>query len=138
MTARPGRGRPPVFTEHVQALLLDAVKTGLRLGDACKKVGVGPNVPSRHARTNPAFAAALADAKAQGKQARIEDLAHDEYRYNVHGCRCPKCCTAATKGRAGRRAEARDGAEDPSASAPVSPTSFLLPRLSSWTGRHAA
>ncbi|MGW6569713.1 hypothetical protein [Streptomyces sp. NPDC054975] len=62
---------------------------------------------------------------------------HDESRYNNHRYRCPKCRAAATKGRARRRAE-QGGADEQPAPALQSPTSFLLPRLSSWTEQHAA
>ncbi|QGZ53397.1 hypothetical protein GPZ77_34795 (plasmid) [Streptomyces sp. QHH-9511] len=143
MTARPGRGRPAVFAADVQAQFLDLVAAGVHLGEAARKVGIHHNVPSYHARTNETFAADLADAKDRGRQARIEKRGHDEYRYNVLGCRCPKCRAAATKARTGRRAEADtqqapDEAGEHPAPGPESPTSFLLPRLSSWTGQQAA
>ncbi|WP_329125961.1 hypothetical protein [Streptomyces sp. NBC_01353] len=142
MTARAGRGRPEKFTAEVQKRFLAEVAAGARLGEAAATVDVHRNVPRFHARTNKDFAAALADAQAQGRQARIDDLPHDESRYNNYDCRCLDCTAMATKARAGRRAEADaqepDGTAELPAAAPQSPTSFLLPRPSSWTAQQAA
>ncbi|MDK0525041.1 hypothetical protein [Streptomyces sp. ML-6] len=119
---------------------LDAVTAGMTLADAAATAGIHPNVPPRHARTDPDFGRALTDAKAAGKKARRENVPHGEYRYNCLQCRCDVCCTAATKGRAGRRAAAPPGpaVEEPEAQGqvheiraePKSFSSFLLARAS--------
>lgn len=129
-----------VFDDTLRTRYLDAVTNGMRLGEAAAHVGISPDVPARHARTDPAFGRALTTAKTLGKKARQEDIPHGEYRYNCHKCRCDVCCTAATKGRAGRRAAAEQGADEPQSEHPgqvhnirlpaESPTSFLLARAS--------
>jgi hypothetical protein len=74
------------------------------LKEAAARIGISENVPQRHARTDPGFAAALKEARAAGKKIRIDELPHNEYRYNHHGCRCTNgCARDATKGRAARR-----------------------------------
>ncbi|MFJ7990297.1 hypothetical protein [Streptomyces sp. NPDC096351] len=128
-----GRGRPAQFTPDAQQRFLDAVTGGSSVKDASALVGVHYNVPPRLARTNPAFAAALAEAKTAGRAARKEKLPHDESRYKHQGCRCPVCTKASTAGRASRRdraAEPGDGLE--------SSTSFLLPCPSFQPDRAAA
>ena len=98
------RGRPVVFTDTLRARYLEAVTAGLYLKDAAAHIGIGHNVPQRHARTDPGFAAALKEARAAGKKVRDENIPHGEYRYNHHGCRCTNgCARDATKGRAARR-----------------------------------
>jgi hypothetical protein len=96
-----------LFDAEKRRRYLDAVATGMTLADAAAAAGVHHNVPRRHERTDPAFAQALADAKAAGKKIRQEEVPHGEYRYNCLQCRCDVCCTAATKGRAKRRAAAQ-------------------------------
>ncbi|MGW2847272.1 hypothetical protein [Streptomyces sp. NPDC001274] len=105
-----GRGRPALFDTALREAYLDAVRTGMRLGDAADHVGVHRNVPTRTARTDEGFGQALADAKAQGRDARVEKVEHGEARYNNYGCRCPTCTAAAAKGRAGRRGHDQPGA----------------------------
>ncbi|MEE1812676.1 hypothetical protein [Streptomyces sp. BE133] len=129
-----------VFDDAKRRRYLDAVAAGMTLADAAATAGVHHNVPPRHARTDPAFAQALADAKAAGKKVRQENVPHDEYRYNCLQCRCDVCCTAATKGRAKRRAAAQPAEPDGQSGAvgqvhkirpePKSSTSFLLARAS--------
>ncbi|MYR75138.1 MULTISPECIES: hypothetical protein [unclassified Streptomyces] len=104
----PRRGRPTVFDEPTRQAFLDAVRHGMRLGEAAEHAGINRAVPTRHARTDRKFAAALVEAREVGAKVRQEGIPHDEYRYNMLKCRCPKCTRAATTARAGRRA-----AEDP-------------------------
>lgn len=105
MTERPlrGRGRPPLFDDTKRQQFLDAVTQGMRLGQAADHVGIDRRVPTRHARTDPAFGAALDQARAIGKKVRDEKKDHDESRYNNQGCRCDLCRAAATAARTGRR-----------------------------------
>ncbi|WP_331763203.1 hypothetical protein OG571_47625 (plasmid) [Streptomyces sp. NBC_01369] len=129
-----------VFDDAKRQRYLDAVAAGMTLADAAATAGIHHNVPPRHARTDPAFGRALADAKTAGRKVRRENVAHGEYRYNCLGCRCDVCCTAATKGRAKRRAAAQPAeAEGQSGVAgqvreirpePKSFSSFLLARAS--------
>ncbi|MFF8610821.1 hypothetical protein ACF06X_33485 [Streptomyces sp. NPDC015346] len=129
------------FTEAVQARFLDAVANGMYLGEAARSVGLRADLPSRYVRTDPTFAAALADAKALGKKRRVEDAPHNEARYNNHGCRCTTCRRAATTARAGRRAQEPT---EPEPEADIldlnrqSPTSFSLPSPSSARAHQAA
>lgn len=129
-----------VFDDTLRTQYLDAVTNGMRLGPAATHVGISPDVPARHARTDPAFGRALTTAKTLGKKARDEDIPHGEYRYNCHKCRCDVCCTAATTGRAGRRANPEHDTGTPESAPPgqvhnirpepESSTSFLLARAS--------
>ncbi|MGW1468521.1 hypothetical protein ACWCPT_29765 [Streptomyces sp. NPDC002308] len=136
MTGRTGR--PVEFTDDMQTRYLAALANGANLGEAAVMVGLGRSLPTRYVRTSPEFATAVAEARALGKVARVRNLPHNEYRYNVHRCRCPRCTAAARKGRAGRRAAAADETTPGTATAdiltirpePKSPSSFLLPRAS--------
>ncbi|MFB7222384.1 hypothetical protein [Streptomyces sp. NPDC056227] len=129
-----------VFDEAKRQRYLDLVATGMNLADAAKATPIHHNVPRRHERTDASFARALADAKAQGKKIRQENVDHDEYRYNCLGCRCDLCCTAARTGRAARRAaaqpDAAEGQSEPPGQVheirpePESFPSFLLARAS--------
>ncbi|MFJ4887752.1 hypothetical protein [Streptomyces sp. NPDC088731] len=129
-----------LFDEEKRRRYLDAVATGMTLADAATTAGIHHNVPRRHERTDPAFAQALADAKAARKKVRQENVPHGEYRYNCLGCRCDVCCTAATQGRAKRRAAAHPAEPDGQSGAVgqvhkiraelKSSTSFLLARAS--------
>ncbi|MEU6925490.1 hypothetical protein [Streptomyces sp. NPDC046631] len=129
-----------LFDDAKRHRYLDAVAAGMTLADAAATAGIHHNVPPRHARTDPAFAQTLADAKAAGKKVRQENVAHGEYRYNCLQCRCDVCCTAATKGRAKRRAAAQPAEAEGQSGAvgqvheirpePKSSTSFLLARAS--------
>ncbi|MFF2864597.1 hypothetical protein ACFVSX_32535 [Streptomyces rubiginosohelvolus] len=101
-----GRGRPTVFEPPTQAAYLDLLRQGVRLGDAADQLGISRATPTRHARTDPEFAAAVEEAKTLGAKVRREGVPHGEYRYNVLACRCPVCTRAATVARAGRRADA--------------------------------
>ncbi|MEU1327153.1 hypothetical protein [Streptomyces microflavus] len=144
MTApRRGRGRPTVFDTPTQAAYLQAVRSGMRLGDAATHIGVNRVVPARYARADREFGVLLDEAKALGAKVRVENLPHDEYRYNVLKCRCEVCTRAARVGRAGRRtdttADEPPGAEVAGAVHPIraeaagvgeSSTSFLLARAS--------
>lgn len=130
-------GRPPLFDDHKREQYLAAVTSGMRLGPAAAHVGISPDVPTRHARTDPAFGRALTTAKAHGKKTRQEDIPHGEYRYNCHKCRCPICTRDATRKRNERRAadqpdEDQDGpAEVLNIRPQPSPSpSFLLARAS--------
>jgi hypothetical protein len=129
-----------LFDETARQRYLDHVATGMNLADAAAATPIHHNVPRRHERTDPAFRRALADAKAQGKKIRQENVEHGEYRYNCLGCRCDICCTAARTGRAARRAaaqpEATEGESAPPGQVhdlrvePKSLPSFLLARAS--------
>ncbi|WP_098007815.1 hypothetical protein [Streptomyces sp. sk226] len=144
MTAARGRGRPAVFGPAAQAAYLDLLRHGARLGDAAEELGISRAVPTRCARTDPEFAAAVEEAKAVGAKVRREGVPHGEYRYNVLGCRCVVCTCAATKARAGRRTDttAAPGDAPPGTAGGVHPirveraevgessTSFLLARAS--------
>ncbi|THA29152.1 hypothetical protein E6R18_24895 [Streptomyces sp. A1277] len=97
-----------VFDDAARARYLAHVAAGHTLAQAATATPIHPNVPARHARTDPAFGQALADARAVGKKARREGVPHGEYRYNCLQCRCGVCRAAARKGRAGRRAVEAD------------------------------
>lgn len=138
MTDAPSRGRgmPTAIDETTAAAYLDLVRHGMRLGDAAQHLGIGRSSFTRRTRTDRLFAAALREAREVGAKVRQEDLPHDEYRYNILGCRCPKCRRAATQGRAGRRAAAEPPDEDGGQVTPIRPPvaesvpSFLLARAS--------
>ncbi|MFB7592406.1 hypothetical protein [Streptomyces sp. NPDC056169] len=122
-----GRGRPAQFTTEVREEFLRLVRRGDRLGVAAATVGVSVNVPTRHARKDPAFAAALETARRKGKDARTP---HGEYRYNHLECRCPICTTAATAARTARRHDsdyAVGGQVHNLDASRESPTPFSLP-----------
>lgn len=104
----PGRGRPVVFGDEIRQQYLAAVAGGMRLGPAAAHVGVSINIPRRHERTHPDFAAALADAKAHGKKLRDDAKDHSEAHYNHDACRHPACLEAARTGRAARRQRAAE------------------------------
>lgn len=130
-------GRPPLFDDTMREQYLAAVTSGMRLGPAAASVGISPDIPARHARTDREFGRALTAAKTLGKKTRQEDIPHGEYRYNCHKCRCPICTRAATRARHGRRAadqpdEPQDGAADVLNIRPAaeSSPSFLLARAS--------
>jgi len=132
-----GRGRPTVFDEPVRTAYLDLIRHGMRLGDAAAHLNIARTVPARHTKTDREFAAALQDARTVGAKVRVEDLPHDEYRYNILKCRCPTCRAAATTGRAARRhTEAPPGEDDGAQVHPIrvpvgeSLPSFLLARAS--------
>lgn len=105
MTARGRRPGRPVFVFDIAARrrYLAAVAAGARLADAAKAADIAPRTAQHTAKTEPAFADALATAKRAGKTVRAEQLAHGEYRYNHGGCRCPICTKAASEARGGRR-----------------------------------
>ncbi|MEU1078232.1 MULTISPECIES: hypothetical protein [unclassified Streptomyces] len=107
MRARPGRGRPPRFTDTLRQRYLDAVTSGMYLKDAAAHVGISINTPSQHAHQDPAFAHALTHARALGRKARADAKPHDANRYDNADCRCPKCTRAASTARTGRRHRAR-------------------------------
>lgn len=95
---------PTVLDEATVTAFLDLVRHGVRLGDAAQHLGISRAAPTRRSRVDAGFAAALVEAREVGAKVRREGVPHDEYRYNVLGCRCPECTRAATVGRAGRRA----------------------------------
>lgn len=101
-------GRPVRFDDTLRAAFLDAVTAGLSLGQAAAHVGIHPNIPSRHAKTDDGFAVRLADAKAAGRKVRQEGLPHGEYRYNHHQCRCQTCTADHTRARTARAAAAAE------------------------------
>ncbi|MEU9947019.1 hypothetical protein [Streptomyces sp. NPDC047939] len=133
-------GRPVLFDDTARERYLAHVAAGLTLAESAAATPIHHNVPPRHARTDAAFGRALTDARAAGKKNRQENLPHDEYRYNCLQCRCDLCCTAARKGRAGRRAAAEqadaEGQSIPPGQVheirpePKSLPSFLLARAS--------
>ncbi|MFI6653262.1 hypothetical protein ACIBI8_37440 [Streptomyces sp. NPDC050529] len=130
----------PLFDDTARERYLAHVAAGLTLAEAAAATPIHHNVPPRHARTDPAFGRALADARAAGKKARQEGVPHGEYRYNCLQCRCDVCCTAARTGRASRRAAAEhaegEGQSTPPGQVheirpePKSLPSFLLARAS--------
>ncbi|MFB7867405.1 hypothetical protein [Streptomyces sp. NPDC056069] len=130
MTGRRGRGRPPLFTPEVRERYLAAVAAGATLKEATADLGLTKNLASQHAAHDPEFAAALRDARAVGRRARLDRAGHDESRYTNHRCRCPKCTRAASTARMARKARAeeeRDSRLDLTAvDSPQSPTSFSL------------
>ena len=97
-------GRPLVFEEPLRTAYLDLIRHGTTLGDAATQLGISIATPTRHTRIDREFAAAFKEARETGRKVRQEGIPHDEYRYNILGCRCPKCRRAATEGRAARRA----------------------------------
>jgi hypothetical protein len=140
------RGAPATkFDETARQKYLDAVAAGTPLGEAAALVNVTPTWTSSYAHNDPAFAQALADAKARGKAARDDKKDHGEYRYNVLGCRCDICTAAATTARRGRRHTAHDQAETPpppvatlTTATGSSPTSLPLRSSSSVENHRAA
>ncbi|MFI0929653.1 hypothetical protein ACH4TP_37880 [Streptomyces sp. NPDC021012] len=133
-----GRGRPITkFTAETRQRFLDQVAAGARLADAAQNVGVHHNVPHRTARTDPAFAEALATAKARGRAARQDERPHDESRYNHQACRCDTCRAAATTARTARRTTDDSQVLDLDANREP-PTSCSAPCPSSGTARAAA
>ncbi|PVC80573.1 hypothetical protein DBP19_36155 [Streptomyces sp. CS090A] len=132
-----------MFEAPAQAAYLQAVRHGMRLGEAAVHIGVSRVVPARYAKADREFAALLDEAKVVGAKVRVENLPHDEYRYNVLKCRCVDCTRAARVGRAGRRTDATadepPGEETAGDVHPIrlertgvgeSSTSFLLARAS--------
>ena len=105
VTGSRGRGRPTVFEPPTQAAYLELLRQGVRLGDAADQPSLSRATPTRYARTDAGFAAAVEEARAVGAKARREGVPHGEYRYNVLKCRCTVCTRAATTARAGRRAD---------------------------------
>ncbi|WP_329047001.1 hypothetical protein [Streptomyces sp. NBC_01422] len=129
-------GRPTVLTPATQAAYLDLLRHGLRLGEAAEVLGINRAVPTRHSKVDKKFAAAVTKAREVGKAVREAGIPHDEYRYNILKCRCPQCTTAATEGRAERRAVESPPGADEAQVHPIRPpvgeslTSFLLARAS--------
>jgi hypothetical protein len=107
-----GRGRPVTsFPDHVAAAYLAAVAEGTPQGKAAADLGVSPRTVRYHAQHHPDFAAALADAKTRGLDARYPH--GHPYRYRHLGCRCPDICVpAASAARSNRRRKARTTKED--------------------------
>ena len=134
------RGHQPQFTPTVQAIFLAAVRDGMHLQDAATAVGVHRNVPTRLARTNDDFKAALDDAKVEGRKVRIEAVPHREARNRNYGCGCLTCTTASRKNRATRRTRPSPPEHDETGGESgvlltiqpslESVSSFLLPRAS--------
>ncbi|MFH8813094.1 hypothetical protein ACH4GZ_38845 [Streptomyces hygroscopicus] len=133
-----GRGRPAAgdgFTTEAQGVFLDAVAAGAKQADAAAKAGVSRNVPSRYAKTDAGFAAALTEAKARGRAVRAETMPHSEAHYNHYDCRAPECRALATAARTTRRAAAEEDTApaDPiplNGRAPSSSPSFPLAKAS--------
>ncbi|MEU0624944.1 hypothetical protein ABZ329_29305 [Streptomyces rubiginosohelvolus] len=132
-----------MFEPPTQAAYLDLLRQGVRLGDAADRLDISRATPTRYARTDPGFAAAVDEARAVGAKARREGVPHGEYRYNVLKCRCTVCTRDATVARAGRRADtAATDDESPATAGGVHPirleqaalgessTSFLLAKAS--------
>lgn len=113
-----GRGRPPTFLQAERDTYLTAVAAGLPLPDAATLAGITPQWANRVAAADPAFRSARDLAKKRGKQARIDRLPHDEYRYNHHKCRCIICTTAATHARNQRRHPDQDDTTSPATPPP--------------------
>ncbi|WP_448333521.1 hypothetical protein [Streptomyces sp. DSM 41534] len=133
--AGQGRGRPVAFDATARTVFLDALAAGAKLNEAAAKAGVTRNVPAQHAKTDRAFAAALTQAKAEGRAIRAATKPHSESHYKHDQCRAPECRALATAARTARRHAAEEPAEttpptplpDRSAS---SPSPFLLARAS--------
>ena len=137
LTPSRGRGMPTVLDEPTRNAYLDLVRHGLNLGDAATQLGISRAAPTRRSRVDREFAAALKEARAVGAKVRKEGIPHDEYRYNILKCRCPRCQRAATQGRAERRAAEESPPDEAGGQVhpirvPVgeSSTSFLLARAS--------
>ncbi|MDX3232925.1 hypothetical protein [Streptomyces sp. ME19-01-6] len=134
--AARGRGRPVAFDTAARAAFLDAVTAGAKLTEAAEKAGVSRNVAAQHAKADPAFRAALDEAKAHNRAVRAQSMPHAESRYNHAKCRCPVCCAKATAARTARRNAAEE--EPPVTAEPIpltgrppeSSTSFSLARAS--------
>ncbi|MEW2393106.1 hypothetical protein AB0933_32570 [Streptomyces venezuelae] len=127
-----GRGRPVNFDQTAREQYLTAVASGLPLADAAATVGITPQWANRVAATDPSFHTARDLAKKEGKRVRAEQLAHGEYRYNHHGCRCGICCTEASQARTERRHAA---AADATAAEPQPPPEVIdLPQLAPGRG----
>ncbi|MET7713754.1 hypothetical protein [Streptomyces sp. NPDC005407] len=103
MTGGPGSGPTHRFNDQLRNQYLEAVADGMRLAQAATHTGISLNIPRRHALNDPAFAAALQQARAQGKKIRDDTKGHDESHYNNQKCRHPTCVEAARTGRAERR-----------------------------------
>jgi hypothetical protein len=131
-------GRPALYADFdaaAQDAYLEAVAAGERLDPAARKVGVHPNTPAVHASRDEAFAARFVDAKARGREARLDKTPHGESRYTNHGCHCDICRAAASAARTARRG-AR-GRPDSPADAGSSLTPFS-PRALSVDPAHRA
>ncbi|WP_093803926.1 hypothetical protein [Streptomyces sp. Wb2n-11] len=138
MSGRPGRGRPAVFDEGRREKYLAAITGGMKAHEAAVRAGVSRNIPAQYAKTDSAFAAALALAKKKGRAQRLDDMPHNVSRYVNYGCRCPTCRADATKKRAAspdRKPKARPAPAPTPAShevihmpkpAPQTPTSLPL------------
>ncbi|MFW3477384.1 hypothetical protein [Streptomyces microflavus] len=100
------RVRHPTQAAYLQAVRQDAPR------EAATHIGVNRIVPARYARADREFGVLLDEAKAVGAKVREEGIPHDEYRYNILGCRCTDCGLAARIGRTERRTDTKTGKEE--------------------------
>lgn len=103
---RRDRGRPALFTPTLITQYLTARATGATQQEAAAAVGVAVRtVRDAYIRVR-GFRDAEKHAADLGRQARIDELPHDESRYTNLGCRCGICRKAATAARIARRQHA--------------------------------
>lgn len=104
MTARQGRGRPALFDTAARERYLKArAEPGTTQAQAAAAAGVAARTVRDARAADPAFAAADKHAADVARARRIEQLPHNESRYNHHACRCGTCGRCATTARTERR-----------------------------------
>lgn len=96
----PRRGRPVLFDADARKRYLDLVASGLTYTEAATASGTPLRTVQYTAQHDAGFDQDRTQARATGKQARIDRTPHGLSRYNHHGCRCPICRKAATAARA--------------------------------------
>ncbi|MDX3531950.1 hypothetical protein P1P75_37525 [Streptomyces sp. ID05-39B] len=132
-----GRGRPLLFTDDQKQAYLKHVTAGLTLNEAAAAINVDRRTVNHHAQQDPDFRTARETAKKAGREARWENLPHDEYRYNHAGCRCLDCKAAARKGRAARRVDTTPDASPQTGPEPgEAPTVISLPNRDMRPDQH--
>ncbi|MGW9371216.1 hypothetical protein ACWGVR_14535 [Streptomyces xanthophaeus] len=86
-----------IFPADLRKQLLDQLRKGRPLGEACLILRIPAAQPHAFARIDPWFRKAFDEALMKG---RNPDLRHGtEAAYRLHGCRCPEC----RQGKAARR-----------------------------------
>ena len=61
-------GRKPKWTPEIRARLIDLVRRGISLKDACKLVGIGYTTAVRHLARDPEYLDALKEARLTGRR----------------------------------------------------------------------
>lgn len=120
-----GRGRPPVLTAPLRALLLAELRGGATVSSGAALVGVARDTVYATRNADAGFDRAVTAACQEGRRARRSGP-HEgsEYRYVHYRCRCPSCTGAATAARARRREAA---AHHPTATITALPTTTPAP-----------